>query len=50
MSNVPNVDNFGAAKRSNMKKFRAPRGSEEGGSIVAMSLEIIYVYGFFFAS
>ena len=46
MNSTPNINKFGATKRPNIKKIRGPRGSEGGGSVLANSLEIIYVYGF----
>ena len=46
MSNGPNINRFGAAERPDIKKARGLRGSEEGGSILANSLECIYVCGF----
>ena len=49
MNNVPNINKVGAAERPNKKTNWGPRGSKGGGSILANSLEIIYVYGFFFA-
>ena len=49
MNDVPNINQLGAAKPSNINKFRGSRVSERGGSNLANSLEMIYVYVFFFS-
>ena len=41
------MNNFGAAKRPNIKKNLGPRGSEGGVSNLTNSPEMIYVCGFF---
>ena len=48
MNSVPNMNEFGAAERSNIKKVRGLRGSKGGGSNLASSPEFFHVYGFFF--
>ena len=50
MNDVPNINDFGAAKRPNSKKIRGLRGSEGGESNLADYPELVYVYGFSFAS